>query len=182
MPDNAEEGIVKGMYTYEYTPDSEINLLGSGAIMAEVLDAAQELRSMGKSVNVWSVTSYTELSRQALRTEREQLLSIGDSSEKPYVSELLESEPGVFVAASDYQKALPLLIAPWIKGEYIVLGTDGFGLSESREDLRDYFEVSSNWIVFAALSALAQSNREHKATALDFASKAGLDLGKAAAT
>ncbi len=182
MPDNAEKGIVNGMYPYEYTPDSEVNLLGSGAIMIEVLEAAQELRSMGKSVNVWSVTSYTELSRQALRSERELLLSIGDSTQKPYVSELLENEPGVFVAASDYQKALPLLIAPWIKGEYIVLGTDGFGLSESRQDLRDYFEVSSNWIVFAALSALAQSNREHKATALEFASQAGLDLDKAAAT
>ncbi|MXW54811.1 MAG: pyruvate dehydrogenase (acetyl-transferring), homodimeric type [Gammaproteobacteria bacterium] len=182
MPDNVEEGIVNGMYPYEYTPDSEVNLLGSGAIMVEVLEAAQELRSMGKSVNVWSVTSYTELSRQALRSERELLLSIGDSTQKPYVSELLENEPGVFVAASDYQKALPLLIAPWIKGEYIVLGTDGFGLSESRQDLRDYFEVSSNWIVFAALSALAQSNREHKTTALEFASKAGLDLDKAAAT
>lgn len=182
MPDNAEEGIVNGMYPYEYTPDSEVNLLGSGAIMVEVLEAAQELRSMGKSVNVWSVTSYTELSRQALRSERELLLSIGDSTQRPYVSELLEKEPGVFVAASDYQKALPLLIAPWIKGEYIVLGTDGFGLSESRQELRDYFEVSSSWIVFAALSALAQSNREHKATALEFASKAGLDLDKAAAT
>lgn len=182
MPDNVEEGIVKGMYPYEYTPDPEVNLLGSGAIMIEVLEAAQELRSMGKSVNVWSVTSYTELSRQALRSEREQLLSIGDSTAKPYVSKLLDSEPGVFVAASDYQKALPLLIAPWIKGEYIVLGTDGFGLSESREDLRDYFEVSSNWIVFAALSALAQTNREHKATALEFATKAGLDLNKTAAT
>ena len=103
------------MYPYEYSPDSEVNLLGSGAIMVEVLEAAQELRSMGKSVNVWSVTSYTELSRQALRSERELLLSIGDSTQKPYVSELLENEPGVFVAASDYQKALPLLIAPWIK-------------------------------------------------------------------
>ncbi|MCY3885419.1 MAG: pyruvate dehydrogenase (acetyl-transferring), homodimeric type, partial [Gammaproteobacteria bacterium] len=122
-----------------------------------------------------------ELSRQALRSEREQLLSIGDSTAKPYVTELLEKEPGVFVAASDYQKALPLLIAPWIKGEYIVLGTDGFGLSESRQQLRDYFEVSSNWIVFAALSALAQSNREHKAAAFEFAAKAGLDLEKDAA-
>ena len=178
MPEGAEAGIVRGMYAFDRTPDAEVNLLGSGAIMAEVLRAAETLRTMDKKVNVWSVTSYTELNRQALQSERELLLTVGDSEEQPYISELLAGENGVFVAASDYQKSLPLLIAPWIPGEYVVLGTDGFGLSESRDSLRNYFEVSADWIVFAALSALAQSNRETKQNAATFAEQAGLNLNK----
>ncbi len=178
MPPDVTEGIINGMYAYEYSPDSEVNLLGSGSIMVEVLEAAQKLRSIGKSVNVWSVTSYAQLNRQALNCEREQLLTVGDAEEKPYISELLAEEKGVFVAASDYQKALPLLIAPWVPGEYFVLGTDGFGLSDSREALRNHFEISADWIVFASLSALAQSNLELRATAMNFAAEAGLELDK----
>ncbi len=178
MPEGVASGIARGMYPFEHTPDAEVNLLGSGAIMVEVLRAAESLRSMGKSVSVWSVTSYSELSRQALKCEREQLFTVGDSETKPFIEELLANEPGVFIAASDYQKALPLLVTRWIPGEYVVLGTDGFGLSESREVLRDYFEVSADWIVFAALSALAQTNREKRDAARDFAAEAGLDLQK----
>ncbi|MFB3106292.1 MAG: pyruvate dehydrogenase (acetyl-transferring), homodimeric type, partial [Pseudomonadales bacterium] len=88
-------------------------------------------------------------------------------------------ERGVFVAASDYVKALPMSIAAWIPGSYTVLGTDGFGLSESREDLREYFEVSAEWITFAALSRLAQCNYLDRAQVLGFAEAASLDLTKA---
>ena len=92
------------------------------------------------------------------------MLTAGGSDERPYVETLLEGEEGVFVAASDYMKALPLSIARWFPGAYTVLGTDGYGLSESRDSLRGYFEVSRDWVVFAALSTLAQAN---KATVAD---------------
>ncbi len=180
IPEGAEEGIVRGMYALRRTPDADINLLGSGAIMDETLAAADRLRSLGHRVNVWSVTSYTELARQGMAAERAQLVSAGDSEQRPYVEELLEGEEGIFVAASDYMKALPLSIVRWLPGSCTVLGTDGFGLSESREDLRDHFEVSRDWIAFAALSTLARANLANVQDALSYAKEAGLDLEKAA--
>ena len=179
MPEGAEEGIVRGMYALHQTPDANINLLGSGAIMDETLAAAEHLRTLGHRVNVWSVTSYTELARQGMAAERAQLVSAGDSEERPYVEELLEGEEGIFIAASDYMKALPLSITRWLPGPCTVLGTDGFGLSESRQDLRNHFEVSRNWITFAALSTLARANRANVQDALSFAKDAELDLEKA---
>ncbi|MXY51565.1 MAG: pyruvate dehydrogenase (acetyl-transferring), homodimeric type [Gammaproteobacteria bacterium] len=178
MPDGAEEGIVRGMYALHRTADADVNLLGSGAIMDETLAAAERLRAFGHRVNVWSVTSYTELARQGMAAERAQLVSAGDSDERPYVETLLEGEEGIFVAASDYMKALPLSITRWLPNACTVLGTDGYGLSESREDLRDYFEVSRDWITFAALSTLARANRANVQDALSFANEAGLDLEK----
>ncbi|MDE0691413.1 MAG: pyruvate dehydrogenase (acetyl-transferring), homodimeric type [Gammaproteobacteria bacterium] len=178
MPDGAEEGIVRGMYALHRTADADVNLLGSGAIMDETLAAAERLRGFGHRVNVWSVTSYTELARQGMAAERAQLVSAGDSDERPYVETLLEGEEGIFVAASDYMKALPLSITRWLPNACTVLGTDGYGLSESREDLRDYFEVSRDWIAFAALSTLARANRANVQDALSFAKEAGLDLEK----
>ena len=178
MPDGAEEGIVRGMYALHRTADADVNLLGSGAIMDETLAAAERLRRFGHRVNVWSVTSYTELARQGMAAERAQLVSAGDSDERPYVETLLEGEEGIFVAASDYMKALPLSITRWLPNACTVLGTDGYGLSESREDLRDYFEVSRDWITFAALSTLARANRANVQDALTFANEAGLDLEK----
>ncbi|MCY3620942.1 MAG: pyruvate dehydrogenase (acetyl-transferring), homodimeric type [Gammaproteobacteria bacterium] len=179
MPDGAEDGIVRGMYALEHSVRASVNLLGSGAIMTEVLAAAATLRAMGKRVNVWSVTSYTELARQGVAAERAQMLAAGGSDESPYVQTLLEGENGVFVAASDYMKALPLLIARWFPGAYTVLGTDGYGLSESREALRGYFEVSKEWIVFSALSTLAQANKGTVKDAMDYAASTGLDRDKA---
>ena len=181
MPADAPEGIVRGMYALERKPDATVNLLGSGAIMIEVLAAAEALEGMGERVNVWSVTSYTELARQGAAAERAQLLAAGGSDKRPYVETLLADEDGVFVAASDYMKALPLSIARWLPGAYAVLGTDGYGLSESRAALRDHFEVSGAWIVFAALSTLAQANKRPVTAALDYAGEAGLDLNKAVA-
>ena len=179
MPDGAPEGIVQGMYALERSPRASVNLLGSGAIMTEALAAAKTLRAMGKRVNVWSVTSYTELARQGTACERARMLAAGGAEERPYVETLLAGENGVFVAASDYMRALPLLITRWFPGPCTVLGTDGYGLSESREALRDHFEVSKEWIVFAALSTLAQANKGTVKDAMAYASDAGLDLAKA---
>ena len=178
MPADAPAGIVRGVYALKYTPGATVHLLGSGAIMAEVLAAAEVLEAQGRQVSVWSVTSYTELARQGAAAERAQLLRAGDEEEQPYVATLLAGEEGVFVAASDYMRALPLTIARWLPGPVAVLGTDGYGLSESRAALRAYFEVSSEWIVFAALSTLAQANRGTVDEAMAYAREAGLDLEK----
>ena len=179
MPSDAADGIVRGMYALKRTPNAAVNLLGSGAIMTEVLAAATALEALGKRVNVWSVTSYTELARQGTAAERSMMLGAGECEERPYVETLLAEEQGVFVAASDYMKALPLSIARWLPGAYAVLGTDGYGLSESRQQLRRYFEVSTEWIVFAALSTLAQANQGTVDDARRYADEAGLDLTKA---
>ena len=179
MPEGVEEGIVRGIYALERSERASVNLLGSGAVMTEVQAAAETLRGMGKRVNVWSVTSYTELARQGVAAERAQLLAAGGADERPYVETQLAGENGVFVAASDYMRALPLSIARWFPGAYTVLGTDGYGLSESREALRGYFEVSKEWIVFSALSTLAQANKGRIKDAMEYADAAGLDLGKA---
>lgn len=178
MPVGAEDGILKGMYCFARSDDAQVNLMGSGAIMGEVLEAAQILRSRGVASNIWSVTSYNELSRQALRAERGRLLGVGDEAEPCYLGALLADEQGVFVAASDYQKSLPMSISRWIPGPYTVLGTDGFGLSEERGVLREYFEVSAQWIAFAALSSLAQCNDLPRNVAKEYAQEAGLNLRK----
>jgi pyruvate dehydrogenase E1 component len=106
------------------------------------------------AADIWSVTSYNELNRQGLAAERRCLLE-PDTEQRPYVEALLEKEQGVFVAACDYMKVLPLSIAHWVPGPYVVLGTDGFGLSESRADLRAHFEISAAYIAWAALASLA---------------------------
>ena len=179
MPEGVEDGVLQGMYCFDRAEGATVNLFGSGAVMAEVLRARDLLDADGVRSNVWSVTSYNELARQARQVERQQMLSLGGTEEKPYVQALLEGENGVFIAASDYMKALPGMIAPWIPGAYTVLGTDGFGLSEARDRLRDYFEVSGEWIAFAALSTLAQSNLAPGQAALDFANGHGLNLDQA---
>jgi pyruvate dehydrogenase E1 component len=178
MPDAVEEGVLAGMYRLYQHGQARINLLGSGAIMTEVLSARTLLEARGYPVNVWSVTSYTELARQALATERRNLLSAAATPELPYVTRLLQDESGVFVAASDYMKALPLGIAPWVPSPFVVLGTDGYGLSEGRPELRDYFEVSAAWIAFAALRALASQEDGNLESALQFAADHGLRLDK----
>ena len=179
MPEGVEDGVLQGMYCFARQAGAQVNLFGSGAVMAEVLRARALLAEMGLPCNVWSVTSYNELARQAREVERLGLLRLGDCGAAPYVQTLLAEEGGVFVAATDYMKALPGLIAPWIPGPYTVLGTDGFGLSESRPRLRNHFEVSGEWIAFAALSTLAQHNRASAASARSFAVQHGLDLQQA---
>ena len=132
------------------------HLFGSGAIMTEVLRAAQLLEAAGIASDVWSATSYNCLVRDAQEVARRNLLQPGEPAEPCYVERLLANETGVFVAASDYMKSVPGRIAQWIPGPFAVLGTDGFGLSEARPELRDYFEVSAAWIAFAAASLLVR--------------------------
>jgi pyruvate dehydrogenase E1 component len=182
MPDGTADGIVRGMYCFQRSERTaekgrKAHLFGSGAIMTEVLEAAKLLEDAGVAADVWSVTSYNELSREALRIERAARLA-GKTDAVPYVRHLLTGENGVFVAATDYMKALPLSIARWVPGPYTVLGTDGYGLSESREDLRRHFEVSAAHIAYAAAASLAANRALPGKELTALALRWGIDPGK----
>ena len=158
------DGIVRGLYRLREAPADldgpRVRLLGSGAILNEVVRAQELLaRDYGVAAEVWAVTSYTELRRDALAVERWNLLHPAEPARVPYVAAALGAEPELVVAASDYMKALPDGVAKHIDAPVIALGTDGFGRSGTRAELRDFFEVDWRHITFATLSALARDEQ-----------------------
>jgi pyruvate dehydrogenase E1 component len=160
LPEGAKAGVLKGLYRFKpssLVPDrARVELLGSGAIMNQVLKAQEILETQyGIAAAVWSVTSYKELLRDAAQCERWNMLHPDQERRVSHVTASLGSAEAV-VAASDYVKALPLSIARWLPDAFIALGTDGFGRSDGRAALRDFFEVDHRFVVVAALSALAQ--------------------------
>jgi pyruvate dehydrogenase E1 component len=164
MPEGVEEGILKGIYKFRASdvsnPEKKVHLLGSGSILNEVLAARQLLeRQFGVAADVWSVTSYKNLYWDAIETERWNRLNPEKKSRTPYLMQQMGGETGVFVAASDYLKALPAAVAKWLPGPLVVLGTDGYGRSETRRALRDFFEVDARHIAFAAISSLARQKK-----------------------
>jgi pyruvate dehydrogenase E1 component len=164
MPDGAKPGILKGMYRFRATAKPKAKrraqLFGSGAILPEVIKAQEVLESTyDVGADVWSITSYTELYRDGHACERWNMLHPGQAPRVPYVSACLADAPGVFVAASDYVKALPDSIDRWLPRPLVALGTDGFGRSEDREALRDFFEVDHRYVVVATLAALAREGK-----------------------
>ena len=157
MPDGAESGICKGIYKLREaeTGEAAAQLFGSGAILNEALKAQEILsEKYGIPVNVWSVTSYSEVYRDAVETERWNILH-PEEPRIPYVSELLQNEKGPVIAASDYLKSLSNSLGPWIKNGITSLGTDGWGRSDTRDKLREYFEVNAEFIAYTVLSRLA---------------------------
>jgi pyruvate dehydrogenase E1 component len=135
-------------------------LFGSGSIMFEVLKAQEILESKyGVAADVWSVTSYKQLYRDGNDCERWNMLHSGDAPRVPFVTQQLKGTQGVLVAASDYMKVLPESIAKWMPRPLVALGTDGFGRSEGRASLRDFFEVDAKHIVLATLHALAREKQ-----------------------
>jgi len=160
MVPGAEEGILRGMYLLRRSPVASkhrVQLLGSGSILNEVVRAADVLgERFGVAADVWSVTSYGELRREAIACERRNLLSPGDPAAVPYVRRCLEETEGPVIAACDYLRTLPDGIARWVPRRLHSLGTDGYGRSDTRAALRDFFEVDARYVAFAALSALAQ--------------------------
>lgn len=164
MPKGVKEGILKGMYRLEKSKkkDSKLqaHLFGSGTILNEAIKAKDMLeKNYNVATDVWSVTSYKELHRDALDAERWNMLHPDENPRVSYISKLLEKEKGVFVAVSDYLKALPELISRWVPGRLMPLGTDGFGRSETREALRNHFEVDARWITVAVLYNLVKENK-----------------------
>ncbi len=158
MPEGQDvrDGIVRGLYrVHGAQGDAQVRLLGAGPMLAEALKAADTLaRDHGVAAEVWSVTSFSELARDGHACERARLLGLPGG--EPWVARQLGGARLPTVAASDYVRAVPEQIRAWIPGPYRTLGTDGFGRSDTRAALRDFFEVGSQWIVLAALELLAR--------------------------
>jgi pyruvate dehydrogenase E1 component len=159
MPDGVEDGILKGMYKFKPGPDKKhkAHILASGPIMREALKAQEVLaQKYDVSADVWSATSYKLLRGEALRVKRHNMLHPSEPPRKSYIEELLQNEKGAFVAVSDYMRSIPDQIAPWVPGGLLTLGTDGFGRSDTRPNLRRFFEVDAEFTVIGTLYALAQ--------------------------
>ncbi|MCW9079777.1 MAG: pyruvate dehydrogenase (acetyl-transferring), homodimeric type, partial [Gammaproteobacteria bacterium] len=159
MPDGVEAGIIKGMYLYRQgsRKKKRVQLMGSGTILREVIAAAGLLEDeWNVAADVWSVTSFTELRREAMDIERWNMLHPLEKPRVPFVSETLEKQKGPVVAATDYMRSFPEQILPYLGDRHFVaLGTDGYGRSDMRSQLRKFFEVNRHYVVVAALKALA---------------------------
>jgi pyruvate dehydrogenase E1 component len=173
MPEGCREGIIKGIYKYKAAAGgtATVQLFGSGPILNEALRAQGVLaEKYGVQADVWSVTSYNELRRDALATERWNRLHPAEPERRPHILSVLDGSDGPIVAASDYMKVVPDQLAPWLTGRLVTLGTDGFGRSDNREHLRRHFEVNAESIAGAALSRLAREGKfdaEKARTALE---------------
>ncbi len=162
MPEGVEDGIIKGMYKFKSqeveNAKARVQLFGSGAILNSVLAAQQILAEQYNiASDVWSVTSYTQLRREAGDCERWNMLHPTETPRKSYLEQQLEGVEGPFISASDYVRALGEQLTPWVPGDYFVLGTDGMGRSETREALRRHFEVDAQSITIAALYRLSKA-------------------------
>jgi pyruvate dehydrogenase E1 component len=163
MPEGCEEGILRGIYKFkaaEGKKKASVQLFGSGPILNEALRAQGILaEKYGVPADVWSVTSYNELRREALATDRWNRLHPAEKQKQPLILKTLESSDGPIIAASDYMKAVPDQLAPWLGTRMVTLGTDGFGRSDNREHLRRHFEISAESIATSALSRLARDGK-----------------------
>jgi pyruvate dehydrogenase E1 component len=182
MPKGVREGILRGLYRFKASdakkPKAKAQLLGSGAILNEVVAAAGMLEKYGVAADIWSATSYTQLYRDAHDAERWNRLHPGETPRRPYVTECLEGTGDVVVAASDYMKSLPDTISRWVPMPMTTLGTDGFGRSEDRAALRDFFEVDARHITLATLDALARQGKIDVSVAVQAVKDLKIDAGK----
>jgi pyruvate dehydrogenase E1 component len=157
IPKGAEKGIIKGMYPLKTVGKSkvEVQLLGSGAILREVEKAADMLdKDWGVKSHIWSVTSFNEITREAQSVDRDNLFQEGDNKIMPYITECLKKSKGPVIAATDYMRNYAEQIRKYVPAHYEVLGTDGYGRSDSRQELRYFFEINANYITYVVLKAL----------------------------
>ena len=181
LPAGVESGIVSGGYRLRTGGKGKVRsiLLGSGTILREVLAAADLLEKQFKiPVDVYSITSFSELRREALDCERWNLLHPGEPPRVPYVQALLAGQHSPVVAATDYIRTVPDQIRQWVPGAYVTLGTDGFGRSDARAPLRRHFEVDRNFIALAALKALADEDQIDRRTVVEALRQLGIDPAK----
>ncbi len=184
MPEGSRDGILKGMYVCRptATPKAKLRaqLFGSGTILIETLKAQRILEEQyGVGADVWSVTSYLNLYRDGHAAERWNRLHPADKPRVPYVTQATKNAPGVFVAATDYLKVLPDAIDQWLPRKLHSLGTDGFGRSDTRAALRDFFEVDARFIVLSTLYALMQEKQVEPALVAKAITDLGIDTEKA---
>jgi pyruvate dehydrogenase E1 component len=184
MPEGSREGILKGMYRFRKSENKKsklrAQLFGSGAILWEALHAQEILeKKYGVAADVWSVTSYKQLQNDGLDTERWNMLHPDEKPRIPYVTECLADAPGVLVAASDYLKVLPNSTSKWMPRHLCALGTDGFGRSEGRASLRDFFEVDARFIVYATLTELQKEGKIQSSVVQKAVKDLGINVEKA---
>jgi len=175
-----QEGIIKGIYPLKKvgTGDKQVQLLGSGTILREVEKAAQMLTDdWGVKSNIWSVTSFNELTREAQAIDRENRFSVGPPK-VPYITQCLADAKGPVIATTDYMRNYAEQVRKYIPARYEVLGTDGFGRSDSRVALRDFFEVDANYVTITALKALVDEGEIAASVVTDAIKKYGVDIGK----
>ncbi|MBC7776488.1 MAG: pyruvate dehydrogenase (acetyl-transferring), homodimeric type [Phycisphaerae bacterium] len=178
---SVQEGIKRGLYRYQKSKSkggAKAHLIGSGVIIKQVLEAAEILEKEGVSTDIWSATSWTELYRDAVSCDRWNMLHPGEPERVPFVQQQLKGEEGVFVSANDWIKLTAGQMAPWMPKDFTPLGTDGFGLSESRESLRDYFEISPKYIAFAAVRLLHKQGKITEKAVKEFMKKYGVESEK----
>ncbi len=187
MPQGAEEGIKKGMYLLQPSElkgkgknkPAKVQLLGSGTILLEVMQAAKMLaEDWNVAADIWSVTSFNELRRDGLAVERENLLNPTKKPKQTFVEQSLEKAEGPIVAATDYMKSYAEQIRPYVKAPYRVLGTDGFGRSDSRANLRRFFEVDRYFVTVAALKSLAEQGAIDQNVVAQAIKQYGIDINK----
>jgi pyruvate dehydrogenase E1 component len=183
MPQGAEAGILKGMYLFRgarhEARGARAQLLGSGTILREVIAAGDLLeQDWNVACDVWSCPSFTELRREGMEAERWNLLHPEEPQRKSYVERCLEGHEGPAVAATDYMRTFADQIRPYLKRSYTVLGTDGFGRSDFRKELRRFFEVDRYYVSIAALKALADEGKVPRATVAQAIRKYGIDANK----
>ena len=180
MPVGTEEGIIKGIYPLKEvgTGDKQVQLMGCGTILREVEKAAQMLADdWGVKSNIWSVTSFNELTREAQAIDRVNRFST-DEPKVPYITQCLTDAKGPVIATTDYMRNYAEQVRKYIPGRYEVLGTDGFGRSDSREALRDFFEVDANYVTVAALKALVDEGEMDKTIVAQAIEKYGINTDK----
>ena len=182
MPPGVEEGIIKGMYLLKKNSNSKsklvVQLLGSGTILREAIQAANLLKQYNVAADIWSVTSFNELGREGESTSRWNMLHPQEKPRASYVEQCLRSSKGPVIASTDYMKSYAEQIREYVGRGYTVLGTDGFGRSDTREKLRKFFEVDRFHITVAALSALAKENMIDVGVVGEAIDKFGIDPGK----
>jgi pyruvate dehydrogenase E1 component len=181
MPEGAREGILRGLYRVREVKESaaRVQLFGSGAILREVLAAATMLEEeFSIPADVWSVTSYTELAREGISAERWNRLNPEAAPRRSYLQEQMEGRPGPVIAASDYIRAYPDQVRGQLDRSYTVLGTDGWGRSDTRSKLREFFEVDRRSVVIASLKALAEAGEIGAGQVAEAIGRYGLDGAK----
>ena len=165
IPKNCQEGVLKGIYKFKGSSKAQVRLIGSGPIMKQVLKAEKILNDLGINCEVWSATSFGGIRREAIECERWNNLNPMKKAKIPYITKVMKNKEMTTVAATDHMKAVPDMIRSWIPGKYTTLGTDGFGRSDTRENLRKYFEIDDQYIAAAAISSLLREGKINKSKA-----------------
>jgi pyruvate dehydrogenase E1 component len=182
MPKGCEEGILKGMYLLHESASKHklrVQLMGSGTILREVIEAAKWLENVHDvAADIWSVTSFNELRREGLMVERENRMNPGKKAKLSYVTQQLAERQGPVIVATDYMRLYAEQIRQFVPGPYVTLGTDGFGRSDTRQQLRHFFEVDAKFIVIATLNALADKGEIPKSKVADAMKHYNIDSKK----